>query len=39
MFGRFLEISLATRAIAASAAFYQRLGFLDLATGDVLTHR
>lgn len=39
LFGRFLEISLATQAIAASAAFYQRLGFHGLATGDVLAHR
>ncbi|MFO1409270.1 MAG: hypothetical protein U1F06_02670 [Steroidobacteraceae bacterium] len=38
-FGRFLEISLATGAIADSAGFYQRLGFHGLATGDVFAHR
>jgi catechol 2,3-dioxygenase-like lactoylglutathione lyase family enzyme len=39
MFGRFLELSLSTPDIAASAAFYQRLGFPGLATGDLYAHR
>ncbi len=39
MFGRFLELSLATPDIPASAAFYHRLGFHGLATGDTYTHR
>lgn len=39
MFGRFLELSLTTAEIPASAAFYQRLGFQSLATGDVHAHR
>lgn len=39
MFGRFLEISLPTAAIADSADFYQRLGFQSLATRDVYAHR
>jgi catechol 2,3-dioxygenase-like lactoylglutathione lyase family enzyme len=39
MFGRFLELSLATPDIPASAAFYQRLGFHGLATGDTYAHR
>ena len=39
MFGRFLELSLATPDIPASAAFYQRLGFFGLATGDTSVHR
>ena len=39
MFGRFLEISLATPDIPVSAAFYQRLGFHDLATSDAYAHR
>jgi hypothetical protein len=39
MLGRFLEVRLTSAAIAASAAFYQRLGFQALATGDVHAHR
>jgi catechol 2,3-dioxygenase-like lactoylglutathione lyase family enzyme len=39
MFGRFLELGLATRDIMASAAFYQRLGFSGLAAGDTYVHR
>lgn len=39
MFGRFLEIGIATGDIAASAAFYQRLGFHGFATGDAWAHR
>jgi hypothetical protein len=39
MFGRFLELSLTTAEIPASAAYYQRLGFQSLATGDVHAHR
>ena len=38
MFGRFLEVSLATGDIAASAAFYQRLGFHGFAAGDAYAH-
>jgi catechol 2,3-dioxygenase-like lactoylglutathione lyase family enzyme len=39
MFGRFLELSVATRDIAASVAFYEQLGFAQLITGDALPHR
>jgi catechol 2,3-dioxygenase-like lactoylglutathione lyase family enzyme len=34
MLGRFLEVSLATRDIAASVAFYEQLGFTQLPTND-----
>jgi catechol 2,3-dioxygenase-like lactoylglutathione lyase family enzyme len=34
MLGRFLEVSLATRDIAASVSFYERLGFTQLPSGD-----
>lgn len=39
MFGRFLELSLETPDIAASADFYQRLGFQTLMTGDAYGYR
>jgi catechol 2,3-dioxygenase-like lactoylglutathione lyase family enzyme len=39
MFGRFLEISIATRDIAASVQFYERLGFSQLITADAWSHR
>jgi catechol 2,3-dioxygenase-like lactoylglutathione lyase family enzyme len=39
MFGRFLEIGIATRDIAASFAFYDRLGFSPLITSDAWPHR
>jgi catechol 2,3-dioxygenase-like lactoylglutathione lyase family enzyme len=39
MFGRFLELAIATRDIAASVAFYEQLGFAQLITGDALPHR
>jgi catechol 2,3-dioxygenase-like lactoylglutathione lyase family enzyme len=39
MFGRFLEIGIATRDIAASFAFYDRLGFSQLITSDAWPHR
>lgn len=39
MFGRFLELSLETPDIAASASFYQRLGFQALLTGDAYRYR
>ena len=38
MFGRFLEISLATHDIAASVLFYERLGFTQLNCGDTWSH-
>ena len=38
MFGRFLEISLATPDIAASVQFYERLGFVQLTTNDTWHH-
>jgi catechol 2,3-dioxygenase-like lactoylglutathione lyase family enzyme len=38
MFGRFLEISLATADIAVSVQFYERLGFTQLTTNDIWTH-
>ncbi len=38
MFGRFLELSLATTDIGASVQFYERLGFSQLTTGDTWTH-
>ncbi|HEY2416992.1 MAG TPA: hypothetical protein VGH84_03675 [Steroidobacteraceae bacterium] len=39
MFGRFLEFAIATRDIAASVQFYERLGFAQLPTNDVWPHR
>jgi catechol 2,3-dioxygenase-like lactoylglutathione lyase family enzyme len=39
MFGRFLEIGIATRDIAASFPFYERLGFSQLMTSDAWPHR
>jgi catechol 2,3-dioxygenase-like lactoylglutathione lyase family enzyme len=38
MFGRFLEISIATDDITASVQFYERLGFTQLTTGDAWSH-
>ena len=39
MFGRFLELALATQDILASVTFYERLGFTQLLTGDAWSHR
>jgi len=39
MFGRFLELSIATRDIAASVQFYERLGFTPLPTSDACSYR
>jgi len=39
MFGRFLEIAVATADIAASVLFYERLGFTQLITSDAWSHR
>ena len=39
MFGRFLELGIATPDIAASVQFYERLGFTQLLTGDAWPHR
>ena len=39
MFGRVLEVSIATSDIAASVQFYERLGFSQLITNDALSHR
>jgi hypothetical protein len=39
MFGRFLEIGLATAQITASVPFYERLGFSQLVTTDAWPHR
>lgn len=39
MFGRFLELAIATADIAASVLFYERLGFTQLITNDVWPHR
>ncbi len=39
MFGRFLELSIATRDIAASVRFYERLGFTQRLTADAWPHR
>jgi catechol 2,3-dioxygenase-like lactoylglutathione lyase family enzyme len=39
MFGRFLEIGVATRDITASVQFYERLGFSQLLTSDAWPHR
>jgi catechol 2,3-dioxygenase-like lactoylglutathione lyase family enzyme len=38
MFGRFLELAIATGDIAAALAFYEQLGFAQLVTGDALSH-
>ncbi len=38
MLGRFLEYSLPTADIRASLAFYEKLGFTGVATGDVWPH-
>ena len=38
MFGRFLEISIATEDITASVQFYERLGFTQFTTGDAWSH-
>jgi catechol 2,3-dioxygenase-like lactoylglutathione lyase family enzyme len=38
LLGQFLEVSLATDDIAASVRFYERLGFEQLATGDMWPH-
>jgi catechol 2,3-dioxygenase-like lactoylglutathione lyase family enzyme/predicted enzyme related to lactoylglutathione lyase len=39
MFGRFLELGIATTDIAESVQFYERLGFSQLITGDAWSHR
>ena len=39
MFGRFLELGIATPDIAGSVQFYERLGFSQLITGDAWPHR
>jgi hypothetical protein len=39
MFGRFLELGIATTDIAGSVLFYERLGFSQLITGDAWSHR
>jgi catechol 2,3-dioxygenase-like lactoylglutathione lyase family enzyme len=39
MFGRFLELAIATEDIAASVQFYERLGFAQLPTTDAWPHR
>ncbi|HEY3809450.1 MAG TPA: VOC family protein [Steroidobacteraceae bacterium] len=39
MFGRYLELSIVTADIAASVQFYERLGFVQLITGDAWPHR
>jgi catechol 2,3-dioxygenase-like lactoylglutathione lyase family enzyme len=39
MFGRFLELGIATSDIAGSVQFYERLGFPQLITGDAWSHR
>lgn len=39
MFGRFLELAIATPDIAASVQFYERLGFVQLPTSDAWPHR
>ncbi len=39
MFGRFLELGIATPDIAASVEFFERLGFSQLITGDAWPHR
>ncbi|HEY3731330.1 MAG TPA: hypothetical protein VGL28_08750 [Steroidobacteraceae bacterium] len=39
MFGRFLELGIATPDIASSVLHYERLGFSQLITGDAFSHR
>jgi catechol 2,3-dioxygenase-like lactoylglutathione lyase family enzyme len=39
MFGRFLELAIATADIAASVQFYERLGFVQVPTNDAWSHR
>ena len=39
MFGRFLELAIATADIAASVQFYERLGFTQRTTNDAWPHR
>lgn len=39
MFGRFLELAIATADIAASVQFYERLGFAQVPTSDAWSHR
>jgi hypothetical protein len=39
MFGRFLELAIATTDIAASVQFYERLGFAQVPTNDAWSHR
>jgi catechol 2,3-dioxygenase-like lactoylglutathione lyase family enzyme len=39
MFGRFLELAIATQDIAASVQFYEHLGFVQLLTSDAWPHR
>lgn len=39
MFGRFLEWTCSTHNIASSVAFYERLGFAPLITGDAFSYR
>ncbi len=39
MFGRFLELAIATADIARSVQFYERLGFVQLPTSDAWPHR
>jgi hypothetical protein len=39
VFGRFLELAIATADIAASVLFYERLGFTQLITNDAWPHR
>jgi hypothetical protein len=39
MFGRFLELGVASTDIAGSVLFYERLGFSQLITGDAWSHR
>lgn len=39
MFGRFLELGIATADIAGAVQFYERLGFSQLITGDAWSHR
>jgi catechol 2,3-dioxygenase-like lactoylglutathione lyase family enzyme len=39
MFGRYLELGIATPDIATSVQFYERLGFAQLITGDAWPHR
>jgi catechol 2,3-dioxygenase-like lactoylglutathione lyase family enzyme len=39
MFGRFLELAIATADIAASVQFYERLGFAQVPANDAWSHR